>query len=167
MQLQVLTSHPEPGATGPPPCWGLPCPWSACKAEECQWPVRPVPTRGCVAPTTGLQQGTLDQICQGTDGENGPGTLPKIRRAGGDQELAFLTSSQVRPCCWPAGRAWGTTVPLRVQASPHELQPRTAGEEATQCRKEGKEGRGHRKAKRSSNARNSICCVTSDPARSS
>lgn len=41
MQLQVLTSHPEPGATGPPPCWGLPCPWSACKAEECQWPVRP------------------------------------------------------------------------------------------------------------------------------
>lgn len=78
----------------------------------------------------------------GVEAENTPGVLPKtlVRQAGGAQELAFLTSSRVRPRCWPAGRAWGTTVVIwRVRATPHEPRPGPGGEQAAQCSRE--EGR--------------------------
>lgn len=108
----MLTSRPEPAAAGPPPCRGLPRPWSVCEAEEPEWPASPVPTRAkrhgsAQAPgvTAGLQQGLSDQNRQGAGGET-----PQDAASGGRQarELAFLSSSQARPCCRSEGRPWRT-----------------------------------------------------------
>lgn len=82
---------------------GASCPWSAREAEECKRPVSPVPQ----GTDRRVPARVPDQSCRGADGENVPAVLPEtlVQRAGGAQELAFLTSSQVRPCCWPTDRA--------------------------------------------------------------
>ena len=142
-ELQMLTSRPEPVAAGPPPCQGLPRPWSVCEAEEPEWPASPVPTRAerhssarALGVTAGLQQGLSDQNRQGAGGQTPQDAGSAGRRA---QKLAFLTSSRARPCCWSEGHSWRTAFTRhRVPSFLTNRSPNRRGGGGTSVKRKGK-----------------------------